>query len=326
MFRSIVFLLFISISAILTAQEEDNEVDKFSSFAIGSDFSTNKNLNGLVNMFSSQPSLSLYSSYYHKSGFDFTFLFSTVGNSDESNTKATQEYGLLFGYNYDVFKWLNLSASYSHYFYSSNSYSIGSSFNNAFNLGLYGNVKSFTASFDAGHYLGKSNKIFTSLDLCYAFEFENVFAKDNSLSIEPSFTIYTDDLDYYNEQAYIDYYFLYNYSERRPDVTVGQLLYWIENPETILDRYVQRLVEERPFLIRKIQQLPTDLVISDLFKEQHKYGISSIGISLPVYYQWGDFQINVGFTVYKPVNQPNYFDDSWDSFANVGITYLISWE
>ena len=62
----------------------------------------------------------------------------------------------------------------------------------------YINVKSFTASFDAGHYLGKSNKIFTSLDLCYAFEFENVFAKDNSLSIEPSFTIYTDDLDSYN--------------------------------------------------------------------------------------------------------------------------------
>ena len=297
----------------------------FSSLLVGADYCTNNSLNGNTSIYATQPVSTVYSSYYHKSGFNASFVFSNIANSDESNEKATQEYGLSLGYDMDFTEWLMASASYHHYFYSKNSYSLKSNYKDLYHLGMTTQVGWWLSGLDLGYFSGKANDMFVSLETGVEININNVLKKDNTLTLQPTVSLYASSINYYNENAYKNYYFLYSYSQSNPELTVEELLSYMENPQSPEQRIVKRILTNRPYYYTKVKELPLDLVISDLFKEQSSFAISSIGFSLPVYYQWGNMLINLGFSVYKPLNQPSYTEDSWTAFSNVGLTYLLPW-
>ncbi len=319
-------LLGIIYSATVTSQENSDLSNlKFSSFAAGVDYTTNNSLNGTTNIYSTQPVSSVYASYYHTSGLNLSLYFSNIENSDESNTASTQEYGLSVGYDLNINSWLGSSVSYSHYEFSENSHALMANYSNVFDLACYSQIKWWNTSVDLGYYSGDANDLYFSFQTGVDFDIGNVFKKDNTLSIQPTLILFANSIDYYNDEAYNNYYFLYEYSQNNPDETVGELLESIENPLDMQDRWISRVVNRRPYYYRKISKLDTDLVISDLFKEQSSFNISSLGFSLPIYYQWGSFMVNVGYSLYKPLNQPDYIDEEWTSFTNFGLTYFMTW-
>ncbi|MCW3785022.1 hypothetical protein [Plebeiibacterium sediminum] len=310
----------------LYSQDTANSADlKFSSFAAGVDYTSNNSLNGTTSMYSTQPISSVFVSYYHKSGFNLSLYLSNIANSDESNTASTQEYGISLGYDLDITSWLMGSVNYSHYEFSDNSNALKSNYSDLFNLNTYSQIKWWNASIDFGYYSGEANDLYLSFQTGVDFDVDNVFKKGNTLSIQPAFILFANSIDYYNDEAYNNYYFLYEYSQNNPEETVGELLESIENPQDIQDRLISRIISRRPYYYKKISKLDTDLVISDLFKEQSSFNISSLGFSLPIYYQWGSFMVNAGFSVYKPLHQPTYVNEDWTSFTNFGLTYFLSW-
>ncbi len=320
------FILGIICGTSVLSQDKEDDIDlKFSSFAAGIDYTSNNSLNGTTSIYSKQPISSVFVSYYHKSGFNLSLYLSNIANSDESNTTSTQEYGMSLGYDLDITSWLIGSVNYTHYEFSENSNALKSNYSDLFNVSTYSDIKWWNASLDFGYYSGNANDIYASFQTGVDIDIDNVLIKDNTLSIQPSFILFANSIDYYNDEAYSNYYFLYEYSQNNPDETVGELLESIENPQDMQDRLISRIISRRPYYYRKISKLDTDLVISDLFKEQSSFNISSLGFSLPVYYQWGSFMLNVGFSLYKPLNQPTYVNEDWTSFTNVGLTYFLSW-
>jgi hypothetical protein len=320
-----VFCVVLFVFTVSLGFSQDNSDFEFSSLAIGTDYSTNSTLNGGVSMFDSQPTMSTYANFYHKSGFDFAFIMSNIQNSDELRTSSTQEYGLSLGYEQSLTKWLDLYGSYSYYMYSRNSYSLRSSYQHLYNLNLYSTVDWWFTSIDAGYYSGRAEDFFMSFETGVEFEFDDVFKKGNTLSFQPSISVYAGSVGYYNEEAYRNYYFIYNFSERNPDITVAELKEIYRNPVTPKEKNIQYILVNRPRARDRIFALPDDLVIWDLFQEYNRFDINSIGFSLPIYYTWGDFMINAGFSMLKPANQESYFDDSWQSYTNVGLTYFFTW-
>ncbi len=321
----LLLLAFIIGNNSFSQKDIDSDNLKFSSFAAGIDYTTDNSLNGTTSIYSTQPVSSLFVSYYHKTGINLSLYFSNIENSDESNTQATQEYALSLGYDLDINNWLSTSANYSHYEFSENSHALRSNYSDLFNVNAFSQVNWWNSNLDIGIYLGQAQDLYCSFQTGADINFDNVLIKNNSLSIQPSFVIYASSIDYYNEDAFKNYYFLYEYSQNNPDQTISELLSIIEDPQSTQDRIISRIVGRRPYYYRKIKQLDADIVISDLFKKQSAFNISSMGFSLPVYYQWGNFMLNVGYSLYKPMNQPSYVEEDWTGFTNVGVTYFLIW-
>ncbi len=325
--KKFVIILFacFSVGKVFSQIDMESLDAKFSSLAAGIDYSTDNSLNGTTSIYSTQPVSSAFVSYYHKTGINLSLYFSNIENSDESNTQSTQEYGLSLGYDLDITDWLSTSANYSHYEFSENSHALRSNYSDLFNLSTYSQVKWWNSNFDIGVYLGEAQDLYCSFQTGVDINIDNVFKQGNSLSIQPSFVMFASSIDYYNEDAYKNYYFLYEYSQNNPDKTIGELLSIIEDPQTVQDRIISRIVGRRPYYLRKINKLDSDIVISDLFEKQSSFNISSLGFTLPVYYQWGSFMLNLGLSVYKPMNQPSYVEEEWTAYTNVGLTYFLSW-
>ncbi|TLX77774.1 hypothetical protein E9993_03770 [Labilibacter sediminis] len=299
--------------------------EKFSSFSFGEDFTSNNNLNGRVSTLNKQPVLSSMVSYYHKLGFDATLVFSNVWNSDQTNTKASQETTLSLGYDYDITEWLNASVSYNHYWYSKNSNSIQSDYTDLLSSCVYTEVDWWVSNIMAGYYSGRANEFFVNVETGVDFTFEDVFKEGNLLSIQPMISAYAGNINFYNEEAYRNYYFLYIFAQEYPNVTVNDMLIQIQEPDNQIERSLRNKLETRPRLKKRVDSLPSDLVIASMFEEQNSFNLSNIGFILPVFYSWGDFMVNLGLSAYKPLNQPSYNQNSWVMYSNVGLAYFISW-
>ena len=309
----------------LNVYSQNNDEDKFSSVIFGMDFVSNYSLNGRVSMFGNQPRLNTTASYYHKWGFDVSAIYSNVWKSDETETKSTQELAISLGYNYDFTEWLNGGVTYDRFIYSKNSYSIRSLYKNLYAIGLFSEVDWWISDVMAGKYTGRSEESFVVMETGITLDFDNVLKKDNMLSIQPMISAYMGDINYYNISAYTDYYFLYNYANTFPDMTVREFKYRMQNPQTYRDRNLSSRIQDKPLRIKKINELPTSVVLWDLFEEHETFDFNNIGFMIPVYYYWGDFVINFTYSAYKPINQPSYVDADWNSYSNIGVSYFLSW-
>ncbi|MGQ1787951.1 MULTISPECIES: hypothetical protein [unclassified Saccharicrinis] len=304
--------------------------DKFSSASFSLDFMTDHDINGRLSVYKNQPTLAGMVGYYHKSGFDISTSYSNIWNSDERNESSTQSLGLSLGYNIDFTEWLSGSAMYGHYFYSHDSHSLRSVYKNLVSAGLYSEVGWWVTDVMAGYYTGKVEELFVAFETGATIHFDHVFKKGNSLSFQPMVSAYMGDISYYNVEAYTSYLFAYQYAELFPEATTAEL------SERIVKRLVRlnqdntssQLTNQQKTLItrlRKLKALPDDLVLWDLFKEQKSFNFNNIGFTIPAYYYWGDFVISLGFSAFRPVNQPSYIEVNWSGYTNVGLTYFISW-
>ena len=343
-FLKIIFyiLLFTVYSLSVSGQDTISVDDKFSSLSFSLDFMSDNNVNGRFSMFGSQPNLAGSASYYHKWGFDISAMYSNVWKSDESNSNATQELGLSLGYNLDMTKWLSASASYSHFYYSRNSNALRSIYKYLISTGIYSEVKWWVTDVMVGYYSGRAEELYVAMETGVSFGFDNVFKKGNSLSIQPMVSAYMGDINYYNIGAYRNYRFLYNAATEFPNATVDQYIGVQQISINSLNRNLNSLDPDSPEYIKESERiknsikrkenkvnrasrLPGDLVMSELFKEREFFDFNNIGFTIPVYYYWGDFMINIGFSAFRPVNQPSYVEESWSGYSNVGISYFMSW-
>ncbi len=320
-----IFFVFILISPSVLAQNGSADDYKYSSLAFSLDYTSDNSINGRTSIFGSQPNLSSLTSYYFPWGLDVSLMCTNIWNADESGSKSAQELGLSLGYSYDFNDWLSAYASYSHFSYSKNSNALNSVYEHAYATGISSELKWWTADITGGYYTGTTNELFLSLETGISIDFDNVFHKDNMLSFEPNISAYLGNISYYNTDAYSNYLFLYNYASDFPNITVDEFIENIKNPETNRDRILRNRLLERPQKLRKLSELPGDLVIWDLFKEQNEFNFNTIGFTFPVYYYWNDFMLNISYSAFKPINQPSYIEEEWSSYINMGVTYMISW-
>ncbi len=321
----LIFALYFYGSVVVGQEKVIEDAEVFSSASFSLDFMTDHDVNGRLSMFENQPTLSGMASYYHKSGFDISTSYSNIWNSNEGGDRSTQYLALSLGYNHDFKEWLSASVMYSQYFYSKDSYSLRSVYKNLISTAVYSEVDWWVSDVMLGYYSGKADEFFIAMETGVSFNMENVIKKGNSLSFHPIISAFMGDINIYNMEAYSSYTFIYNYASLFPEVTSAEFINKIENPVTNREKLLSARIQKQPNKLRKLRDLPDDLILWDLFSERKSFNFKNIGFSLPVYYYWGDFVINVGFSAFHAINQPEYADEEWSGYSNVGLTYFMNW-
>jgi hypothetical protein len=307
-------------------KKPDLTSDKRMSFImVGSDYSSNVNSLGRVNDINPQPSLSAYASWFSAYNFDVSMTGYNVWNSDSSYTHPTQELDLVIGYTLPITKWLEARSSYSKYFYSDGSNSIRSGYSNLIDLTLSSEVKWWWLDAGCGYTFGGIEEFYSSAQTGVTIEFDNLFHRNHMLTLQPSFDVLFSNIDYYDLNMMQDYWFLYNYGEKNPDGTIADLYKDLASPTTPNVRVLKSFLTKHPVIAKRMQQLPADLVVSDIFEPNRSFELSTIGFTLPVYYSINNFDINLVYSIYKPVNQPSYVDASWINYMSLGASYLFGW-
>lgn len=286
---------------------------------VGLDYSGNTSSFGRYSGLAKQPSFSGYSLFYSKYGLYAGLSSMMIGNSDSTATAYTNQYDINLGYDQEVGKFLTLSAAYSHFFYSRNSYSIQSLYKNEFQMGVNLNVGNAYSNISAYYLTGDFNEWMGSGQLGYNFEWANVFFKDHTLSISPEVGIMMGNQKYYNQYAYRNYWYFYKIAQRFPTLTAGDL---IESPGNYPGMW--KFLNKFPPFRENFYKLDRDVVLWDLFQTENKFNVSSISMTLPVYYTLGNFMLNLSYSLSIPLNLPEYMDDSAISYFSAGISYTFS--
>lgn len=302
----------------VSAQKKDST--KFSSIMGGIDFSGNTSTFGHFSGITKQPSFTGYATFFSKYGFNAGVNAMGIANSDTTATNSTYEYDLNLGYSLPLGKHFTISADYSHFFYSHNSNLPKSTYQNLFDLSIGFKLKGLSVNV-MGYYLnGDNNEWLNSFQVEYDIEIENFLFTDNSLTISPELGAMFSNQSYYNQDAYKTYWYLAGVALRNPTLTAGEL-------NDHLNRYpvVKRRLSKYPKLQKSFDNLNNDQVISDLFKATNEYNLSSVSFNLPVYYSFGNFMLNAGYSITFPLNLPEYLDDSAVQYFSAGIVYTFSW-
>ncbi|MBD2721065.1 hypothetical protein [Hymenobacter armeniacus] len=125
---------------------------------------------------------------------DFTYtakngLFGTLGLYNLLNTPAAlDETDLTVGWDHDFGRTLDVSVSYSRFFFPTNSQLVKSNVNNAFDAALGQDWGVVYSRLSATYLFGKSTSkgdAFLTLENSRSFEIPHVFGADNYLTIEP---------------------------------------------------------------------------------------------------------------------------------------------
>lgn len=289
---------------------------KFNAIISGFDYSNNTSSFGRYNSAIQQPSYSLYASFFSKKGFNVGVSGYTIGNTDSTATKFTQQCNLNLGYDLDLSDFFSLSMSYTHFLYSKNSFSLNSIYRNEFSTGINFNRGKFYNNASIYYLSGNRNEIMNTVNFGFNFDFKNIFLKNHTISISPDIGAIWSNQDYYNQYAYKNYWYLYPYALRKPFLTIQKLY---ENPE--LYPKLWNFLNNRPRRFKEFSNLDKNLIISELFQVKSKYTLSSVSFSLPVYYNVGNFSVNLTYSVTLPLNVPDYLDNSTIHNFSAGVMY-----
>ena len=276
---------------------------------VGSDYYSNVTSQGRVNESTSQPSLSTYISWFSSFNLDLSLIGYNVWNSDSTYSKSSQELDLVMGYTLPLTKWMETSISYSHYFYTKGASSIRTAYSDLVEGSIDIEKKWWWLDLGCGYSMGNYNEFFATAQTGVTIEFDNLFNKGHILSIVPSFDTFFSNMDY-SDYLISTYPRLYALGQRFPEITVADF---------------KRLYPIVYYRLKTWYNLPDELVLSSIFEPDNKFDLSTLGFTLPIYYTINDFDINLSYSIYKPVNQPWYIEDSWVSYASVGVSYLFDW-
>lgn len=296
--------------------EENKDSTRFHIFMTGTDFTSNTSSFGRFSSIAKQPSLSGFASFYSKNGLNIAVSTLALGNSDTTASKYSFEYDLNIGYEFLMGKYFTISASYTLFLYSRNSYSLKSLHNHELSAGLGYNKGIFYAKTYGYYLIGEYNEWMNSAHMGLNLTLKKGIFKDNYLTFNPELYAIMANQQYYNQYAYKTYWYLYGISERYPGMTIEEFYdhHW-NYPR------LWKFINRYPRILNSFRSLDKDLVISDLFRASNKYNISSVSLSLPVSYSFGNLSLNLSYSVTFPMNTPPYIDNSAISYYSAGIFY-----
>jgi hypothetical protein len=310
------FFVFSGCIHAAVAMEESKDSSKLNFVMTGIDYTSNTSSLGRFSSLSKQPSLSGFVSFYSKKGLNIGVSSLALGNSDTTASKYSYEYDFNIGYEFGLGKYFTLSTSYTRLFYSNNSYSLKSLHNHELTAGIGINKGVFFARASGYYLVGDYNEWMNSAHVGFNFIFKKGIFKNNFLAISPEVNTIMANQQYYNQYAYKTYWYLYGISERYPTMTIAELY---EHQGSFPVRW--RFINENPRILRNFRTLDKDLVISDLFRANNKYNLSSVNFTLPVSYNFGNFSLNLSYSVTIPMNTPQYIDNTAISYYSAGIYY-----
>jgi hypothetical protein len=295
------------------------DTSQMNSFLIGSDYTSNTSTFGRFSEISTQPSVSGYITYATKHGLMIGISPVVIKNSDSTATASTYEFDFNLEYQYRLNKYFSITPAYNHYFFSKNSASPKSLYNNQFTLGLNFNSKWVYADL-LGYYLkGEYHEWMTTAQMGLNIQFENVFFKNHSISFSPEVNVTFGNQDYYSHLANKIYAFLYVLAKNNSSVTIADL-YTNENKYPRIWRYLNN----HPKVLKNFEKFDKEMLVSELFKANTQFNLSSIGLNFPLYYSMGNFSLNFTYSVYFPQNAPKYMSSDPVSFFSTGISYIFS--
>lgn len=326
--------LFISIGVFALPDTLQIQTDKESSIVIGTDYASNTNTFGHFNNFVKQPLLSPYVSYYGKRGLLVSGLANFVGNSDSTNTKTSSEFDFQLGYRWNITDHFSIVPSLTHFFYSANSNSLKSEFTDYFQVDLNAEVKWWYTSVSTGYIIGNSNQLIIIPQTGVYIQFDHILSKNNSLTFQPSVSCDFNNQDYYNSYYSKKYLFLKPYTNRSSAGTIREFLTDYSNgfkdfnklTSALLKEYFNRFFQNHPYYLENMKKLPQNEELMNLIEQtsnDKKFTITSLGLTLPVYYYIGNLVFNFTFSAFKPINQPDYLDSDWVTYSSLGVSYMF---
>jgi hypothetical protein len=324
--RLLVIAFFMQILSCGLFAQSDSEDKPISFWQVGTDFSSNSSILGRVNSFVQQPSLSVYTSYFGKKGLDVTVMGSNVWNSDTTGTLSTQEYEINLGYNLDVFSWMSMNASYSHFFLDRNSSSVKSMYTDLLQVNVFNEWKWWMFDLGAGYTFGNRKELFLNVQSGINLEFEDVLVNNSLLIIQPSVGVYASNQEYYDVIAYEQFWYLYNYASRRPEQTVLEFTDKIISSDSFFANRLKLFWERNPEDYQRFLKLEDQQVIWELFQPKNQFTFTNLNFNLPLYYYWGDMLFYVSATLSKQLNLPDYLEsEQWETYISAGVSYTIKW-
>ncbi len=301
--------------------------DTESSITVGADYASNSSTFGHLNSFVKQPIFSPYVSYFGKKGLFGSSIFNFVGNSDSTNTKTTSEIDLQLGYQWNISEQFSISPSFTHFVYSSHSTSFKSGITDYLQLDFYTELKWWFASVSAGYIFGDSNEPLILPQTGANIEIEHFLGKNNTLAFQPSVSINVGSQKYFNIYYSDKYLFLKPYTNNNPNATVGDFLNDYDKGFTNFDKktktYFNLVLANHPRYLERLQQLPQNEQLTSLTEisdSNNKFTITSVALTLPIYYYVGNIAFNFTFSAYKPVNQSKYLNTNWVTYISAGLS------
>lgn len=285
----------------------NNNID-LSSLFLSFNYSSNTNTFGSFNQFVKQPSYSPSIIYISKYGFDISGTGYWIENSDDSLKATTSEFDLSFGYNFTLFKNLNIYPGYSHFFYNSESNTIKSAFTDNFSLYLYYQFKKYIPGISANYLLGSDNTFYFTFQNSFTLSKENLIFKNSNLDFQPGI-----DINFSNQSYYVNYFWeSLNASSSLRD--------FLRDHPVIRMEYIY--IRNNYPNLTNIQIL--NIISKQFTKKKEEIRLSNISLYLPVSYMIGNFILDVSLLTYFPINQPDYFDEKVQIYFDLGISYILN--
>jgi hypothetical protein len=286
------------------SNSESDSIKKYSYFDIGSSYNTNNNLSGQFSNVVVQPAWLAMASLTGKSGFDVSLNYSLIQNSDTTFSKLTSSVDLDVGYAFDFLKYFNLQFAISHTFQPKNTSSLKKGFDNSLYAGLGYDYDWFYGGLSSTYMLGNrvANKTrLNSLSFNWSnnlmLSIDDFPGKDNSISMQPGFTLGFSDQKLYN-----------NYL----------LSALIEDPKPL----IAKLLKKRP----KLTVAEAIAILKAKTVKGQRMLATSFGLNAAVAINIGDCTITITPSAYKPINQPTELvDNSWKFMIELGVVYSFSW-
>lgn len=298
-------LFFLTEAFSQTSTRKEHDQDNYNALMFSFDFASNTNVLGNFNAETRQPSISPSVIFFSKWGFDLSAIGNFIDNSDDSLQHFSSELDLMLGYTYKPHKNITIYPTYAHYFYSENSNALKSLFSDDIRADIDYNYKFFDLGISAGYYIGKMNAFYASAHNYYRINFMKFLSRNGLLSIQPGIDANFGSYEYLN---------LYYVNELRQDPSV--YTYLLSYPA--IRRYVYYEKTRYPGLTYK--------EILDAYLEdtaQDNFKLTSVSLSLPVYYMNGNFGINLGLFAFIPINQPDYLSEDVQFYFDIGLTYNL---
>jgi hypothetical protein len=274
------------------------------------------------NVITVEPSYSLNAGYSGWKGLSISTAATSIANSDSTNSKSTSEIDFGASYQWTVLEYFTITPSYAHYFYSKNSLSSGTGLYDFAQLQIGGGYHWLSASVSSGYTFGQSFDMNIDGGISGSFTFDNVLWKNNSLTIGPSVSFGISNQSFSNSAFQKVFGFVEAFSQRNPTVTAGDLITEYSSAKPKYPVMVARL-KRNPALLRRLNKLDKNQVLSDIFVTTSTFGLSTVDLSLPICYTVKNLAFSFCVTFNQPENQPSYISSDITSYYNFGITYTF---
>jgi len=310
----LILLLFVGfpwITAKAQIIQKDLKDTAKSSVDIGLDYSSNSETYGIFNSFTGESNASPTVEYNGKKGMVLSMSGLYNGNGNTSSlSKGSYEVDLTGGWNFNLWNSaLTISPSYSHFIFSSGAVTAKSIYSNQTELGVSGSFNWFNPSITADYLFGKKEALNFNFSSGFDINWDNVFAKGNSLEFEPAICTNYGDLSYSS--------------------LIAKKLFKLLSPlrATYGDNITIRQLEANGAISgnkstqKQLSNINTSATLGQIFNSSNNFQINSIELIIPFTYTIKNLSINTQLNIAKPMNVPVYIKSQTIVYVTAGLHY-----